>query len=197
MDRESRWHLESRGKKLLGALLLAVGSVCLVFLAVSLARDLSLWVFGRNVSATVIDSWLERTSAPDAAEYTFCYFVTYQFEASNGKSYVNSSTVAPIEWSGFVPVAGASTGIDGLGNGPAGSADPVHQERQLVPQELIDGAGDASHIKVVYFTLFPLHNRLDESRFVPILACTYVPFIAIGWVAFAIGRQLLRQGSLV
>ena len=46
-------------------------------------------------------------------------------------------------------------------------------------------------IDIVYFPLYPAHNRLDESRFVSVLACAYVPLLALSWICLAIGWYLL------
>jgi hypothetical protein len=52
-------------------------------------------------------------------------------------------------------------------------------------------------IDIVYFALYPAHSRLDESRFVSVLACAYVPLLTLTWVCLAIGWYLLdpRRGK--
>jgi hypothetical protein len=47
-------------------------------------------------------------------------------------------------------------------------------------------------IIVVYFPPYPAHNRLDDSRFVPIYACTYVPTVVLGWAGLVFGWRLLQ-----
>ncbi len=47
-------------------------------------------------------------------------------------------------------------------------------------------------IEVVYFPPYPAYNRLEESRFVPILACAYVPFFIVAWAALGVGWYLVR-----
>ncbi len=47
-------------------------------------------------------------------------------------------------------------------------------------------------IDVVYFPLFPRHNRIDDSRFVPALACAYIPFLFLCAFAAATGWRLAR-----
>ena len=47
-------------------------------------------------------------------------------------------------------------------------------------------------IIVVYFPPYPAHNRLDDSRFVPIYACTYVPTAVLGWAGLVFGWRLLQ-----
>jgi len=39
-----------------GLLLLAIGLFCTAFVAVNLAKDISLWVFGRRTRAVVVES---------------------------------------------------------------------------------------------------------------------------------------------
>jgi hypothetical protein len=52
-----------------------------------------------------------------------------------------------------------------------------------------DGSGQ---VDVVYFPPCPQHNRLDDSRYVPLLACTYVPVILIAAAMLAASWQLFR-----
>jgi hypothetical protein len=47
-------------------------------------------------------------------------------------------------------------------------------------------------VVVVYFPLYPQHNRVDESRFVPVLACAYLPLIVVAWASLGVGWYLLR-----
>jgi hypothetical protein len=47
-------------------------------------------------------------------------------------------------------------------------------------------------LDLIYFPLYPPHNRVDESRFVSVLACAYVPLILVGWACLAVGWYLLR-----
>jgi len=51
-------------------------------------------------------------------------------------------------------------------------------------------------IDVVYFPLYPQHNRVDESRFVSVLACAYIPFVLFAWGALAGGVYLLRPARV-
>lgn len=53
----------------------------------------------------------------------------------------------------------------------------------------LENGGDLS---VVYFPLYPQHNRVDEARFVPMLACAYLPLIVIAWASLGVGWYLLR-----
>lgn len=47
-------------------------------------------------------------------------------------------------------------------------------------------------LDVVYFPLYPQHNRIEESRFVSVLACAYVPLFVLVWAAVGAGWYLLR-----
>jgi hypothetical protein len=48
-----------------------------------------------------------------------------------------------------------------------------------------------SEITIKYFPLNPSNSRLDDSRFVPFLVFTYIPFILICWFTLAAGREML------
>ena len=50
-------------------------------------------------------------------------------------------------------------------------------------------------VSVVYFPLLPAPNRLDDSRFVSLLACSYLPLIVLGWAALGIGLYLVQPGK--
>lgn len=47
-------------------------------------------------------------------------------------------------------------------------------------------------IKVKYSRLDPSENRMDDSRFVPFLLCTYIPFILICLFLLAAGREMIN-----
>jgi len=47
-------------------------------------------------------------------------------------------------------------------------------------------------LDVVYFPLYPQHNRVDESRYVTFLACAYVPLVVLTWGVLGAGLYLLR-----
>ena len=47
-------------------------------------------------------------------------------------------------------------------------------------------------IAVVYSPLYPAHNRLDDRRFVPVYACTYIPTAVLGWAGLMFGWRLLQ-----
>ncbi len=54
--------------------------------------------------------------------------------------------------------------------------------------------GEGSPVEVVYFPLIPSHARLADQRFIPVYACTYLPFAIVAWAGLRAGRYLLRQG---
>lgn len=47
-------------------------------------------------------------------------------------------------------------------------------------------------VDVVYFPLYPQHNRVDESRYVTVLACAYIPLAMLAWGTLGAGLYLLR-----
>ena len=53
----------------------------------------------------------------------------------------------------------------------------------------LEEGGDVS---VVYFPPFPRHNRVDEARFVPVLACAYLPLVVVAWASLGVGWYMLR-----
>lgn len=142
-----------------GLMLLVVGLCCATFVVASLARDVSLWAFGRRARAVVVETWFE----PTGGESGFQYFVRYQFQAAGGQMVTRKASVAAQEWTGL---------------------------------EL----GDS--VEVVYLPLYPAHNRLDDSRLVPVLACAYVPLVFLsgaglvwGWrLSEPIRARVLRRG---
>ena len=143
----------SPGRTLIGVLLLVLGLASSLFVVLSLARDVSIWVLGRHVQALVVDRWAERTSVEGERELTFRYFVRYKFATPRGQVIAGTSAVGAGEWSGL--------GID-------------------------------SPVDVVYFPIYPVHNRLDESRFVPILTCAYLPLFLLGCAGLVAFRHLTR-----
>jgi hypothetical protein len=53
----------------------------------------------------------------------------------------------------------------------------------------LEEEGDVS---VVYFPPFPRHNRVDHARFVPVLACAYLPLVVVAWASLSVGWYMLR-----
>ena len=161
-------------RTLVGSVLLTAGLGCLTFLVVNLATDLSVWILGRRTTAEVVAAWVEETSEENATEQTFEYFVRYRFSTSSGEVFTRTTRVGVQEWGGL---------------GMSGPVEAIYQKQQKVPTHGVRGEGLS--IAVVYFPPYPAHNRLDDSRFVPLLACTYVPLIGLGWAGLAAGRNLL------
>lgn len=50
-----------------------------------------------------------------------------------------------------------------------------------------------SRVPVLYFPLYPQHNRIDDTRFIPVFACLYVPFMVLSWVGIIGGWYLIRN----
>ena len=48
-----------------------------------------------------------------------------------------------------------------------------------------------SEVVIKYFPLIPSINNVDETRIVPFLLCTYIPFILICLFALAAGKELI------
>jgi hypothetical protein len=48
-------------------------------------------------------------------------------------------------------------------------------------------------IDVVYFPLFPQLNRLDDSRWILFLSCTYIPLIVVGVIGLRVGWYMLTS----
>jgi hypothetical protein len=51
-------------------------------------------------------------------------------------------------------------------------------------------------LDVVYFPLYPQHNRVDESRYVTVLACAYIPLVLLTWGILGAGLYLLRPAQV-
>jgi hypothetical protein len=163
-------------RTLVGSVLLTVGLGCLTFLVINLVTDLSIWILGRRTTAEVVAAWVEETSEENATEQTFEYFVRYRFSTSSSEVFTRTTRVGVQEWGGL-----------GMG-GPVGA---IYQEQRKVPTHGVGSLERGILIAVVYFPPYPAHNRLDDSRFVPLLACTYVPLIGLSWAGLTAGRNLL------
>lgn len=46
-------------------------------------------------------------------------------------------------------------------------------------------------VAVTYFPLYPAHSRVDQSRFVPVLACAYIPLAIMSWAGLKAGWYVL------
>jgi hypothetical protein len=167
------------GKALAGVLLLVLGLACLAFVIVNLTKDASLWIWGQRTTAEVVDWWAEQTSESGASEAAFQYFIRYQFTTSDGQVITKTSSVSAIEWVGLGQ-GSVSGGGASVGGGEVRPAAGVYQEQAQVPPSTTGGLEEGSPVAVVYFPPYPTHNRLDESRFIPVLACAYVPLV-VSW----------------
>jgi hypothetical protein len=178
----------ARGGVVVGALLFLAGLACLAFTTIQLARDLSLWVFGTHVEADVVDLWAEASGESGDGSLMFRYYVRYQFTTAKGEVVTDTSTVSPNEWVGAGSGGQRAARVLGL-DGPGA---PVYQEQANVPQEGIGGLEQGGSIAVVYFAPYPQHNRLEESRYLPLLACGYVPLVIASIAGLLVGWRSLR-----
>lgn len=137
-----------------GGLVLVVALFLAALLAWQLARDLAIWVLGRDVKAEVVDLWVEQVGEQDEGELDFQYYMKYRFATVGGETITETTTLSVAEWAG--------------------------------------GYEEGGQVDVVYFPPYPRHNRLDDSRYVPALACSYVPAILIAVALVAAGWQLFR-----
>jgi hypothetical protein len=167
----SRW-----ARQLAGALILCVALALLAFVALNLARDASLWVLGRSAKADVVSAWIERDAEGKAEAPTFRWFVRYQLETPGGHVVGGVSRISPQEWAAM------------------GHGGPVHvvEAGEDASRQGRGAPEDGIQVDVVYLPFYPAHNRLDESRFVPVLACAYVPLIFVCAAGLMFGRNLLR-----
>jgi hypothetical protein len=184
-------------KRSLGVLLLVSGVALLAFLLFALGKDLSLWVFGERTTAQVVDRWAEPTNAGEQEELTFDYFVRYRFTTPGGKVVVAAKTVAAGEWVGVGHSSQGQGGADFYTGEQIGASAPVYQEQAHLSEFAEGGLMSAQEVGIIYFPLFPAHNRLEESRYLPLLACTYAPLLAVTGLVLVAARRLLRKESAV
>ncbi|HSJ53021.1 MAG TPA: hypothetical protein VLC52_04670 [Anaerolineae bacterium] len=137
-----------------GALLFLAAGAFAALVFWQLARDASLWFFGREVQAQVVDRWVEPIGELGEGEVDFYYYLQYRFTTDRGQTITRTITVGPGEW---------------------GEAEDT--------------------VSVVYFPPISEHNQLDQSRYIPLLACAYLPLTMIGLGALFVGWRLLRQGA--
>jgi hypothetical protein len=182
-------------RRLIGLVLLVGGLACAAFVAYNLIRDGSLWLFGKKASALVVESWAEQTSAEGASEVTFDYFIRYQFQTENGQVITASSRVGAGEWVGVGYGRQASVRHDAMDNQAQPAAAPVFQDQKHITEHTSGGMEEGQGVDVVYFSPYPEHNRLDESRFVSLLACAYLPFVFVGVSAIIAGMRLVHSAS--
>jgi hypothetical protein len=174
-------------------LLLAVGVGLTAFLLFALGKDLALWVFGEHTMATVVASWAEPVGDKSQEELSFRYYLQYEFATPDGKLVTSTKSVSVQEWVGVGAGAQGRSTVDFYDGSAHGPAAPVYREQEHLTEFNAGGVAEAGTLAVVYFPLHPAHNRLEESRFIPLLACLYVPFLALGGAALGAARHLLRS----
>jgi hypothetical protein len=179
-------------KRGMGLLLLVMGIALLAFLLFALGKDLSLWIFGRSATAQVVDAWAKATNSGDQEELTFHYYVRYRFTTPEGQAIVSTKSVSAQEWVGVGHGSRGQGGVDFYSGEAEGPVPPVYQEQEHLSEFAEGGIASAAEVPIIYFPLYPAHNRLEESRFVPLLACTYVPLLVMAGLALIGARELLR-----
>ena len=172
----SSW--KARGRLLLGLMTHLAGLALLVFVAFGLAEDGSLWVLGRHVEAQVISTWVEEQSGKQGDSRIFHWFIRYRFTTVDGRDITGISRVSATE---FAALGSGQPAVIVSGDCDDGSADRAGA--------ILEGPT----VDVVYFPPIPTHNRLDESRFLPVLACAYIPLILVGCAGLIAGRNLVRS----
>ncbi len=181
-----------------GALLLIIGLGAAGFTVTNLAKDLSLWIFGSKTTGYVTDQIAECTGGEDGeGEMTCEYFIQYEFLASSGEVITRTTSVAAQEWGGVAK--GNPRWPSQRPEGEVGGYSPaagVYQEQEQVPQTTMGGAEQGSPVEVLYFSPYPQHNRLDDSRYILILLLSYVPYVVAGGVALLGGRHLLKATDI-
>jgi hypothetical protein len=91
-------------KRIGGAFMLMIG---ILFLAVTLyyaAKDIPLWIFGKQTKAEVVDLWVEQLNqleGREGGELQFSYNLKYKFTTPGGKVITKNATAGPMEWSGM------------------------------------------------------------------------------------------------
>ncbi|MGD2145407.1 MAG: DUF3592 domain-containing protein [Anaerolineae bacterium] len=173
------WGRSTVAQRLVGALVMVAGLAMLSFVALNLGRDVSLWFFGRHIDAQVVGKWIERDAQEGEGDPTFRYYLRYRFQTPDGQEVTGVSRMAAQEWSAVEHV---------------GSVDVVSPDGAGTLDGSVGATEGAGTVDVVYFPAYPAHNRLDESRFVTVVACAYVPLVALGCTGLAAGRRLLMTG---
>jgi len=141
--------------------LLVVALFLAGWLASLLARDLALWVLGREVQAEVVDLWVEQLGDQKEGELAFQPYLQYRFTTRSGETITTTMSVSMNEWA--------------------------------------SGSEEGGQIDVVYFPPYPQHNRIDDTRFVPLMVCGYMPAVLIAVALLVAGWQLfspaIRRGA--
>ena len=52
---------------------------------------------------------------------------------------------------------------------------------------------EGGEVDIIYASFNPSINRVDDSRFRPLLACSYIPFILIVWFSLVWGWNILSE----
>ena len=52
---------------------------------------------------------------------------------------------------------------------------------------------EGGEVGIIYASFNPSINRVDDSRFRPLLACSYIPFILIVWFSLVWGWNILSE----
>jgi hypothetical protein len=52
---------------------------------------------------------------------------------------------------------------------------------------------EGAEILIVYSPINPANNRVDDSRFIPLLLCAYIPFIFVIWFCLKTGWNILSE----
>lgn len=91
-------------KRIGGVIMLIVGIIFLVFTFYYAAKDVPLWVFGRQTKAEVVELWVEQLNqleGKQSGELQFSYNLKYQFTTPGGKVITKNTTAGANEWSGM------------------------------------------------------------------------------------------------
>jgi hypothetical protein len=161
-----------------GVLVLVTGLALLTLVLFYLVQDASLWVLGRRTTAQVVGMWIEQDAKARTEAPAFRWFIRYQFRTRDDRVVAGVSRVSATEWAAMGHSGPVEVVYDAEGGSAEGEAGEI---------------ADGGHVAIVYFPAYPAHNRLDESRFAPILACAYVPLILFGCVGLVAGRSLLQK----
>ena len=164
-------------RQLAGALVMGVALALLAFAVLNLAQDASLWFLGRRIEAQVVGIWIEQDADATAEAPTFRWFIRYQFETPHGRVVTGVSRVSPWELSAL-----------GL-TGPIDTVSAGENASRQAEGTIEDGG----RVDVVYLPAYPAHNRLDDSRFMPVLACAYVPLMLLAGAGLVLGRSYLQN----
>ena len=62
----------------------------------------------------------------------------------------------------------------------------------LSAQEWMDHE-ESGEVDIIYASFNPSINRVDDSRFRPLLACSYIPFILIVWFSLVWGWNIISE----